>query len=789
MAERFIRLFTLQETNLYETGAPLLLCAGALLKDTQTGKMIAQLKFRNISTKPIVAVKVSVRAFDAFGTEVEGVPEYQYLDLCEERDSEFGQKNAIILPNVETRSFSCACRSVIFSDGSAWTAQMDEWESLKKQKTLAEQFGMLAEQYRRDTFQTAQFAPETDHDLWRCACGAINNEKEFVCHNCKANREALFAAADPIKLKEHEKAHLRMLAEEAEAARLESERKAEEARIAAEITAKKRRKALMIILPVLAVMIVFALLLPTVILPGIQYGRAKKLFRSGQYTEAIEAFEKMDGYRDSEDQIAKCKIAIKDEQYSDAMGLFNSGKYEEAITAFETLNGYKDSTERSGEVKYAYAVELYNSGDYEKAIYFFESIEGYGNYKDESSEQIAKCKTAIINRDYEIALSHYNNANYEEALNILKTLDGYKDSLAMIDVCEMQIKENNYNAAVKLFNDGKYEEAIAAFTKLTGYKDTEERMKACQYGCAANLFKDNEYAEAAIRFGSLDDFSDAREKSFLCWDKVAVRATVSAGDWHMVGLKRDGTVVATGNNDDGQCNVSGWKDIVAVSAGGNHTVGLKRDGTVVATGKNDYGQCNVSGWKDIVAISAGTFITVGLKKDGTIIATTDIGKIEKIVAIEGEGSYDVLGLKIDGAVIFHGVYAGDVGRVCEWRDIAAISASWHHAVGLQKDGTVVATGWESQGQCNVSDWKDIVAVSAGSNHTVGLKKDGTVVATGWNKDGECNVSGWKDIVAITAGNWCTVGLKSDGTVVAIGCNYFGMCNVSDWKNIKVPGNN
>jgi alpha-tubulin suppressor-like RCC1 family protein len=63
-----------------------------------------------------------------------------------------------------------------------------------------------------------------------------------------------------------------------------------------------------------------------------------------------------------------------------------------------------------------------------------------------------------------------------------------------------------------------------------------------------------------------------------------------------VRLKSDGTVVAVGYNDDGQCAVGGWTGIVQVAAGGGHTVGVKSDGTVVAVGNNDYGQCNVSGW-------------------------------------------------------------------------------------------------------------------------------------------------------------------------------------------------
>jgi alpha-tubulin suppressor-like RCC1 family protein len=43
-------------------------------------------------------------------------------------------------------------------------------------------------------------------------------------------------------------------------------------------------------------------------------------------------------------------------------------------------------------------------------------------------------------------------------------------------------------------------------------------------------------------------------------------------------------------------DVSGWTGITQVSAGIYHTVGLKADGTVVAVGSNDAGQCNVGGW-------------------------------------------------------------------------------------------------------------------------------------------------------------------------------------------------
>ena len=67
----------------------------------------------------------------------------------------------------------------------------------------------------------------------------------------------------------------------------------------------------------------------------------------------------------------------------------------------------------------------------------------------------------------------------------------------------------------------------------------------------------------------------------------------------MFGLKANGTVVATGKNDEGQCDVSDWTDIVVIEPGYDYIVGLRADGTVVAAGKNDNGQCDVSGWTNI----------------------------------------------------------------------------------------------------------------------------------------------------------------------------------------------
>jgi alpha-tubulin suppressor-like RCC1 family protein len=88
---------------------------------------------------------------------------------------------------------------------------------------------------------------------------------------------------------------------------------------------------------------------------------------------------------------------------------------------------------------------------------------------------------------------------------------------------------------------------------------------------------------------------------------------VDAGEGHTVGLRSDGTVLALGDNDHGQCNVGDWQGIVEIAAGYLHTVGLRSDGTAVAVGNNGYGQCNLVDWTSIVQVAGGGVHTVGLR--------------------------------------------------------------------------------------------------------------------------------------------------------------------------------
>ena len=146
------------------------------------------------------------------------------------------------------------------------------------------------------------------------------------------------------------------------------------------------------------------------------------------------------------------------------------------------------------------------------------------------------------------------------------------------------------------------------------------------------------------------------------------------GEGYIVGLRIDGTVVATGCDDDSQCNVRDWRGITAIACGDNHTVGLCADGTVVATGCDD-SQCNVRDWRNIVAIACGFSHTVGLRLDGTVVAT-------------GGNMYGQC----------------DVSN-WRWKNIVAVACSDRQTVGLCADGTVVTTDEKIKDKCDTSEWK------------------------------------------------------------------------------------
>ncbi len=176
MSERFTRLYTLPE-ELYAEGSPLLIAAGALLRDNQSNKLLAQLKLKNLDARAVRAVQVRLWPEDAFGHAAENPVFYSYLDLNADRGWVFGFKNPIPLSDPSTRSFRAEICAVAFADGSRWSAPEGAlWAPLPAGETLESALGdlELCKQLRLEQrLRSCRFRPARMLDLWRCACGEI----------------------------------------------------------------------------------------------------------------------------------------------------------------------------------------------------------------------------------------------------------------------------------------------------------------------------------------------------------------------------------------------------------------------------------------------------------------------------------------------------------------------------------------------------------------------------------------------------------------------------------------
>ena len=121
MNERYTKLFVLPERSTrHDLKIPVEVVAGALLKDNQSDTVLAQIKYKNISSKSIKSISVNLSAQDANGVKISGVENYAYETLIATQGDCFGDKTPVIMSDNNTHAFSVDVISVDFSDGTSW---------------------------------------------------------------------------------------------------------------------------------------------------------------------------------------------------------------------------------------------------------------------------------------------------------------------------------------------------------------------------------------------------------------------------------------------------------------------------------------------------------------------------------------------------------------------------------------------------------------------------------------------------------------------------------------------
>lgn len=194
MANRYQKIFSLDK-KLFSQNAPIVVSAGALLKDSETNYIIVQLKFQNVSPQTIKSVSVELTQFDVAGRMLSERREYTYLDINARRDDFFGDNSAIVLQANETRSFSVEVKEVVFDDGTIWNGKASLWSEFDMQEDLASWLKdpELVNQYKTEYGDSSKYRPEERGDIWLCTCGELNYDAEEECHKCHASRSKLLS--------------------------------------------------------------------------------------------------------------------------------------------------------------------------------------------------------------------------------------------------------------------------------------------------------------------------------------------------------------------------------------------------------------------------------------------------------------------------------------------------------------------------------------------------------------------------------------------------------------------
>ncbi len=375
MSSRFITIKKDNEAKYYDNG-PVAIMASALLKDSETEKILVQIKMKNLSNKVIIGCSVDVAAYLIGGENTAGVEGFAYLDLRVSQGEEFGSKTPVYLEDNRTRDYSLFVREIVFDDNSKWINTDESSIPFPQLREISDYYNndVIVQQYHIAMGDNSDYYPYESNGLVMCTCGAIWYKRDSSeCYICKRSYSELslvndddffqklvdgiydstdaFIQSEELdqcneainrlnKISEWKNVDEKVIRCEQviSSIRARKEEEREKQIVRDKESARKRTIVTLIVASITVALLVFVLVWIKIIKPNQKHQEAMDLISAGKYEDAYALLDEL-GKGDE----------INANKYDRAMELYNSGEYEGAYDLFSELD-YQDSRDKLNEI-------------------------------------------------------------------------------------------------------------------------------------------------------------------------------------------------------------------------------------------------------------------------------------------------------------------------------------------------------------------------------------------------------------------------------------------------------
>ena len=424
----------------WEEKCPIQLSAVQISRDTTTSATFLQVKVKNISNDPIVSIAAAL-TIEVPDKSDEAMP-LEYLDT----DIPAGTEKTLKpqrLTQANITSCNLVIRRVVFSNKT--------WHSTTSPKPLPQRQALSLSPKARAQRAYALSLGENDEIVngavqdhsgwWVCACGQANISRTTCC-KCGMVKERLLdteneqdllaeyndrvddiyeqacdLSKDDASKKELKKASKLFTSIKDEKDSAEKAKGCDE-RIQSISSAQSRKIRRGIITATTSVVALgLIIVLGTfVIAPNVKYAIATNYANSGQYEDAIAAFEELGDFKDSPKRAIQCEVDACEIQVRNAL---ESDNCDEACKSAQTLTGLDGGWDRLEPIAEAAAESFMQQQDYEKASTWFAFA------RDTESRMDAR---------YQYVMRHFDHDDLT-TYNYLKELskNNYKDSSDLYD--------------------------------------------------------------------------------------------------------------------------------------------------------------------------------------------------------------------------------------------------------------------------------------------------------------------------------------------------------------------